>query len=122
VGSCANYGASGCGIFTSMSGSAPNRIFTIEWRTVYFNNNAQLANFEVRLYEGQTRFDVIYDQVDQNGLRATIGVQGDGSYGNNTQVSCNTARLLTGWITTYTMNPCQPTPTPTATRTFTPVP
>ena len=26
-----------CGIFTSVSGTAPNRIFNIEWRTVYFN-------------------------------------------------------------------------------------
>ncbi len=25
-----------CGIFTSVTGNAPNRIFNIEWRTVYF--------------------------------------------------------------------------------------
>src|SRR5207249_643090 len=46
----------GCGIYTSTSGTAPNRIFNIEWRVVYFGNTAQQANYEVRLYEGQDRF------------------------------------------------------------------
>src|SRR5205814_1398937 len=50
-----------CGIYTSTSGSAPNRIFNIEWRAVYYNAGSGTgnANFEVRLYEGQSRFDVI---------------------------------------------------------------
>ena len=47
---CANF-AGGCGIFTSVSGTAPNRIFNIEWRAVYFADHNQTANFEVRLYE-----------------------------------------------------------------------
>src|SRR5205823_13793650 len=47
---------SGCGIFTSTTGTAPNRIFNIEWRAVYFSPNTSVANFEVRLYEGQSRF------------------------------------------------------------------
>ena len=40
-----------CGIFTSITGSAPNRIFNIEWRAVYFANTARHANHELRLYE-----------------------------------------------------------------------
>src|SRR5207302_1932953 len=43
---------SGCGVFTSVSGTAPNRIFNIEWRAVYFNATGSSANFEARLYEG----------------------------------------------------------------------
>ena len=31
---CANFPGATCGIFTSVTGSAPNRIFNIEWRTV----------------------------------------------------------------------------------------
>ena len=50
---------SGFGIFTSVSGTAPNRIFNIEWRAQYFPGSGS-ANFELRLYEGQSRFDVIY--------------------------------------------------------------
>src|SRR5262249_25817035 len=55
---------SGFGIFTSISGTAPNRIFNIEWRAQYFPGSGN-ANFELRLYEGQTRFDVIYGTVDK---------------------------------------------------------
>ena len=83
---CSNY-ASGCGIFTSVSGLAPNRIFHIEFRTVYFLNNAQIAHFEVRLYEGQNRFDVIYGTVGRGNSSATAGVQRDEI--NFTQYFCN---------------------------------
>ena len=55
---------SGFGIFTSVSGTAPNRIFNIEWRAQYFPGSGS-ANFELRLYEGQSRFDVIYGYCGQ---------------------------------------------------------
>ena len=55
---------SGFGIFTSVSGTAPNRIFNIEWRAQYFPGSGN-AGFELRLYEGQTRFDVIYGTYGQ---------------------------------------------------------
>ena len=42
---------SGFGIFTSISGTAPNRIFNIEWRAQYFPGSGN-ANFELRLYRG----------------------------------------------------------------------
>jgi Bacterial Ig-like domain len=64
----------GYDIFTSVSGTAPNRIFNIEWRAQYYPGSGT-ANFELRLYEGQTRFDVIYGQVDNGNTSATAGVQ-----------------------------------------------
>ena len=53
------------GIFTSITGSAPNRIFNVEYRTAYYNSGGAGVplNYEVRLYEGQTAFDVIYGTV-----------------------------------------------------------
>ncbi len=103
------------GIFTSVSGVAPNRIFNIEWRTTYFAG-AGTANFEVRLYEGQTRFDLVYGALAGGGTGATTGVQGP----NNTftQYSCNTA-LASGLLVTFTQPPCAtptagPSNTPTA--------
>ncbi len=60
---CASFPGGNCGVFTSVSGSAPNRIFNIEWRTVLFNDNNATQNFEVRLYENPAenlRFDVIF--------------------------------------------------------------
>ena len=48
----------GQGIFTSVSGVAPDRIFNIEWRTQNCCiGGPPVVNFEVRLYEGQRRID-----------------------------------------------------------------
>src|SRR6266498_1410377 len=74
---CAAYPNGLCGVFTSITGSPPNRIFNIEWRAVYFANTAGHANHELRLYEGQVRFDVIYGTVDLGNSSATAGVQKD---------------------------------------------
>ena len=70
---------SGFGIFTSVSGTAPNRIFNIEWRAQYFPGSGS-AGFELRLYEGQCRFDVIYGTVSGSNTSATAGVQRDDRY------------------------------------------
>jgi len=94
--------ASGCGIFTSVFGSAPNRSFNIEWRAVRFANSAQTADFEVRLYENSPtqRFDVIYSAI--NGVTAsdTGGVQGPAPL--YTQDFCNTAAPGNGTLHVYT--------------------
>ena len=74
---CAAFPGGVCGIFTSVSGVAPNRIFNIEWRTVYFSSTTTTANHELRLYEGQTRFDVIYGTLGLGNTSATAGVQKD---------------------------------------------
>src|SRR5436309_1065974 len=100
------------GIFTSISGTAPNRIFNIEWRSQYFPGSGS-ANFELRLYEGQTRFDVIYGTVTNGNTSATAGVQK-----NNTafdQYFCNGAGMPATGAQSYILTPCgTPTPTPTA--------
>ena len=88
--------ANGCGIFTSVSGSAPNRIFNIEWHVVRFSDNTQTGNFEVRLYENSAatngRFDVIYGaSTGTPGNGDTAGVQGNSGGGFVTQDFCNTA-------------------------------
>ena len=77
----------GCGIFTTLSGVFPHRSFDIEFRTVYHTDHSQHAHFNVRLYEGETRFDVIYGSVQRGNTSATAGVQ---RYdGNFTQYFCN---------------------------------
>lgn len=80
--------SSGQGVFTSISGTAPNRIFNIEWRTVYCCTDglAPINNFEVRLYEGQRRIDFIYGA--NGGSNYTgIGVQRD-TGSQFTKVAC----------------------------------
>ena len=102
----------GFGIFTSVSGSAPNRIFNIEWRAQYFPGSGN-ANFELRLYEAQSRFDVIYGTVDSGNTSATAGVQKN-TAPNFTQYFCNGAGGAATGAQSYTLQPCgSPTPTPT---------
>lgn len=93
-------GASGQGVFTSISGAGPNRIFNIEWRTQFCCSSGTPVNdFEVRLYEGLTRIDVIYGDTADSGASATAGVQLDGS--DFTQFSVNSAVLTPGLQVTF---------------------
>src|SRR6478736_2432300 len=108
---------SGFGIFTSVSGTAPNRIFNIEWRAQYFPGSGS-ANFELRLYEGQPRFDVIYGTVSGGNTSATAGVQRDDACFN--QYFCNGSGGPATGGQSYILQPCgTPSPTPTATATAT---
>ena len=115
---------SGFGIFTSISGTAPNRVFNIEWRAQYFPGSGS-AGFELRLYEGQPRFDVIYGTVTNGNTSAAAGVQRDNTF--FTQYFCNGSggAATGGQSYVYIPPPC-PTPTPSATpsptATFTPTP
>jgi hypothetical protein len=106
----------GCGIFTSVSGNAPGRIFNIEWRAVYLSDGVAV-NFEARLYEGQERFDVVYGTVGQGGSSATVGAQRAGNM-PVTQFECDTAGSLTsGFQLAFTLPSCGNAGTPTATAT-----
>src|SRR4029077_833143 len=58
---CAGYPGGMCGVFTSVTGTAPNRQFNIEWRAVDINNPANPVNFEVVFYESiSSFFDIFY--------------------------------------------------------------
>ncbi len=81
--------AVGSGIFTSITGAAPNRIFNIEWRATFYTG-AQGVNMEVRLYENQARFDFVYGTLNVGGSGGTIGCQ-DAGGARSTQFMCDTA-------------------------------
>jgi N-acetylneuraminic acid mutarotase len=119
--------ASGSGIFTSVTGTCPNRIFNIEWRATYFGGGLS-TNFEIRLYEGTGQIDYVYATMNSGSSSATIGVQRDTGTAS-TQFSCN-APVTDGSKITWTITGCTnptpncntptPSPTPTATATATP--
>ena len=105
----------GGGIYTSVSGQAPNRIFNIEWRAHHFGTGIP-ANFEIRLYENAAdgRFEFVYgDTGMRQGNSATVGVQED-FHGRYTQYSYNSAVITSGLKITFTLNSCG-TPAPTST-------
>jgi PKD repeat protein len=89
----------GEGIFTSISGTAPNRIFNIEWRAEYFSTGLSV-NFEVRLYENQSRIDMVYGNLNGNGSVATVGIQRDTGSAWTT-FECNAGGLSSGLQVTF---------------------
>ncbi len=121
---CASFPGGNCGVFTTVEGTAPNRIFDIEWRTVLFNDNSQTQNFEVRLFENDPnlKFEVVRGTINNGGSGSSQmwvgGVQGDSGAGFFTQDYCNpsTNAPPSNVSATYQIPPCaSPSPTPTAT-------
>jgi hypothetical protein len=117
---CSNFPNNICGIFTSITGSAPERISNIEWRALVVGNNASAVNFEVRLYEN-LRFDVVYGASNTNGASQQWvgGVQGNSGADFFTQDFCG-ANPPMNVSRAYEIPPCSPTPTPTVSPTATP--
>ena len=88
----------GGGIFTSTSGTAPLRVFNIEWRAICYDTGLPV-NFEVRLFEGSTRIDIIYGVLDDTGAKATVGIQKDPT--KFILYECNADGLTNGLQLTY---------------------
>ncbi len=114
---CASFPDGNCGIFTSVSGIAPNRIFNIEWRTVLFADNSATQNFEVRLYENDPRgFDVIYGAINSAGANQNFVAGIQGPNGCFTQDFCANPAPVQNVLHNYVGQAGgTPSPTPTAT-------
>jgi len=114
----------GGGIYTTTSGSAPNRIVDIEWRAVRWQSgvvtpSAPSVVFSVRLHEGSDQIEMFYGTVvgnggATNGNSATVGVQSARTGTILTQFSHNTASLSAGLKLTPTRAPAVCTPGPAA--------
>jgi hypothetical protein len=94
------------GTFTGLVGTAPNRIFVLKYRGgKRVGQTVSVYEYEVLLYEGQPRFDIIYGAVPERGSSATIGVQwGTGTF--YTQFSCNTQSLQPGYRLRFDRSTC----------------
>jgi hypothetical protein len=101
---------------STISGTAPNRIFNIEWHVVLAGDTTQTGNFEVRLYENDpnNRFDVIYGATQTAYTsNQVVGVQGPSGF--FTQDFCNVPSPQNS-SRSYTLAPCvTPSPTPPTT-------
>jgi hypothetical protein len=133
-GACDGNNCTGCGVFTSTTGSPPNQIFNIEWRACGYGTACTTPdyNFEVRLYQGDPNltFEVIYGVLNPNahpltGENWVAGVQGNSASGFFTQDFCvaNAQVPPSNVSATYEIPPCNaPTPTPSPTVTPSPTP
>jgi hypothetical protein len=124
-----------CGVFTTTTGTAPNRVFYVEYRNAYYPGNATPnLDYEVVLYEtppSPGRYDVAYQLVTSHAggtdSALTVGVQQNTT--NFTEVGCDPtgtnppAGVASGAYFVWTLLPCgtpTPTPTPTSTPSCTP--
>ncbi|MFL5732390.1 MAG: hypothetical protein ACJ78Q_04245, partial [Chloroflexia bacterium] len=126
----------GRGVFTSVTGIAPDRIFNIEWRAFSGSGHGDV-NPEIRLYESGTTLEIVYGIFATPNNSSTVGVQKD-TGSQYVVYACNggTGQLASGlrltiqWVCgtptttststrTATITPTQPTSTFTATSTRT---
>jgi len=119
--SCGGQTCTTCGIFTAVTGTAPNRQFVIEWRAITFDPAlGGNANFEIVLNEGSSTVTTIYGANGDDGANEVAGIQ-QTSDTRWTQYSCDTPDLTAGLRVDYVLSACPtPTPGPSATATSTP--
>src|SRR5205823_3639 len=109
------------GIYTATLGSAPNRVFLVEYRACEFapTGCGDKANFEVGFYEGHDYFTVDYGTIASTTGGATVGVQ-NGAGVRQTQFICNDPTVFTPGLHLLFAQPACATPTPTDTPSITP--
>ncbi|MFN6082257.1 MAG: T9SS type A sorting domain-containing protein [Bacteroidota bacterium] len=114
------------GVNYLLSGTAPNRVLTVEWLNMEWNwgaNNAVMS-FQVRLYETTNVLDIIYRQEANAGnpggsSGASIGIMGVAS---NNFISLTNTTTSPGTSTTTSTNSIAVRPTTGQIYTFTPPP
>jgi hypothetical protein len=132
---CGTTACADCGIFTTTTGSAPNRVFYIEFRTQYQSQTTSIVDYEIALFEnGNPPFQFVYGNIPvaplANTSQLVIGVKRDDA--NFTQYACdatgghNPPRNLRRHgrgrkrrALVASLVPC-PSPTPTGTPSSTP--
>jgi hypothetical protein len=60
---CQQYLGRPCGVYTSVSGSSPGRIFNFEWLARRGGSSTYVADFELRLHESTGVFDFVYGTI-----------------------------------------------------------
>ena len=119
-----------CGIFTTTAGTAPNRVFYIEYRLQYLLTDIFLV-YEIALHEnGNPPFQYIYGAIEAGGSggqtgELVVGVKKDDT--TFTQYGCDPdggehPPVSSGQALTAICGRASPTPTPTATHSPTPTP
>ncbi len=119
--------------FYELTGSAPNRVLTVEWRNWEWNygSSTPVISFQVKLYETSNNIDFVYrsETGSVNSGSASIGIgsatgSGSGSYLNLTSVATPAVSSTTSMTTIstkpatgqiYTFSPpaaCNSTPVP----------
>ncbi|MHA8066669.1 discoidin domain-containing protein, partial [Aquirufa sp. ROCK2-A2] len=68
--------ASGGGVSYLLSGSAPNRELTVQWKVAYASNAATSAKYQIKLYEGSNKIEFLYGSAPTSTLSSSVGLGG----------------------------------------------
>ncbi len=120
------YLPGGGAVYTAVSGTAPNRVYVIEWRNVsHYSGTSDGVTFEIQIEEGSNHIWFLYQDTSfgnasyNNGVSATSGIENPAGTAGN-QYSFNTAVLTNNKVIHFWPGAVTDTPTPTATLTSTP--
>ena len=68
--------ASGGGVSYVLTGTAPNRVLTVQWNLTYTSNGAVGTKYQVKLYEGSNKIEYIYGMAPVATTTASVGMKG----------------------------------------------
>jgi hypothetical protein len=76
---------------TQTSGTAPNRVFTAQWKNYrYYGSSGESYNFQIKLYEGSNKIEIVYGSFTvAEDEQYEVGLNGasDSDYNNRSVVS-----------------------------------
>jgi hypothetical protein len=91
-------------VYQATTGTAPNRVWTLEWRNVRtYSNDGSRMTFEIQLQETTGDIWVVYNTLSgpsSHGESATAGIQ-NAAGSIATQYSCNVAALSNSLAINY---------------------
>jgi hypothetical protein len=92
-------------IHTATTGTAPNRVFEVQWTMQHFSSSPSTNDVRALLYEATGDItvcyvDTVFSTLDDNGTSATSGIEGTAA-ADYLQYSCNTGVLTAGLVLRY---------------------
>jgi gliding motility-associated-like protein len=94
--------ANGGGVTFALTGSAPNRVLTVQWRVAYTTSATTGFSYQVKLYETTNVIEYLYGAVPPSGtLSASVGL---GNYGANEYQSFYTFNNIPSSTLNYNAN------------------
>ena len=93
--------ANGGGVSTLLTGSAPNRVLTIQWKVAYSANSAPGFSYQIKLYETSNKIEYLYGTAPTSTPSASVGL---GNYGADEYLSIYTFNHIPSGRINYNAN------------------
>ena len=100
--------ASGGGVTYQLSGSAPNQVLTVQWKVTRTANTAAGYNFQVKLYEGSNKIELLIGSGPVAAITCSTGLNNSANehmwvYTSNETLFTSMNLMNTAWPTAGTL-------------------